>query len=138
MSVQAYIYFHGNCKEAVKFYSDVFKTNEPKILLYGDVPGPSDFEQDEATKQLVLHTNLMISGSMVMFSDVPPGVPYTIGNNISLTVVSKEDNELREAYDKLKEGGTVLMELQETFWSKCYASVIDKYGINWQLSLEAE
>jgi PhnB protein len=30
----------------------------------------------------------------------------------------------------MKEGGKVIMELQETFWSKCYSAVTDKYGIN--------
>jgi PhnB protein len=85
-----------------------------------------------------MHTFLIISDSMVMFSDVPPGMPFTQGNNISLTVVSKDENVIRSAYEKLKEGGTVLMELQQTFWSKCYASVTDKFGIIWQLSLESE
>lgn len=26
------------------------------------------------------------------------------------------------------------MELQETYWSKCYGSLKDKFGIAWQLS----
>ncbi len=138
MSVQAYINFNGNCREAVEFYARVFQTDEPQFMLYGDIHEAADFEQDEAAKKLVMHTNLVISGSKVMFSDVPPGVPFTLGNNISLTIVSKEESEIRSAYEKLKENGTVIMELQETFWSKCYANVADKYGINWQLSLEEE
>lgn len=138
MPVQAYINFNGDCKEAVGFYAKVFKTKEPQFMLYGDVHEESDFAQDEAAKKLVMHTNLIISGSKVMFSDVPPGMPFIPGNNISLTVVSKDKEEIRSAYDLLKEGGTVNMELQETFWSKCYANVTDKFGINWQLSLESE
>jgi PhnB protein len=30
------------------------------------------------------------------------------------------------------------MELQETFWSKCYGSLKDKFGIEWQLSYDNE
>ena len=138
MAVQAYINFDGNCKEAVEFYSRVFNTEAPQFMLYGDFHEESDFDQDEAAKQLVMHTNLTISGSTVMFSDVPPGMPLIKGNNISLTVVSRDENEIRSAYEKLKDGGSVIMELQETFWSKCYANVTDKFGIAWQLSLEAE
>ncbi len=37
MSVQAYINFNGNCKEAVEYYADVFKTNEPKFMFFGDI-----------------------------------------------------------------------------------------------------
>lgn len=137
MPVQAYINFNGNCKEAVEYYAKVFDTNDPRFMLFGDIHDDSDFGQDEAVKKLVMHTNLIISGSMVMFSDVPPGMPFKQGNNISLTIVTKEEDELRAAYEGLREGGIVNMELQETFWSKCYAMVTDRYGINWQLSLES-
>ncbi len=138
MSVQAYINFSGNCREAVEFYAETFHTDKPQFMLFGDVQDTSGFGQEEATKDLVLHTYLMISGSKVMFSDVPPGMPFLQGNNISLTVVSSDENEVRSNYEKLKEGGTVNMELQQTFWSKCYGNLTDKFGINWQLSLDSE
>ena len=34
----------------------------------------------------------------------------------------------------MKEGSSVEMDLQETFWSKCYGSLTDKFGIIWQFS----
>ena len=70
-----------------------------------------------------MHTRLNISGSNVMFSDVFPGMPFIAGNNISLAVVSKDMDEIKSLFNKLKEGGTVGMELQETFWSKCYGQI---------------
>jgi len=73
-----------------------------------------------------------------MFSDTFPGTPYTVGDNISLAVVGKDVDELKSAFGKLKEGGNVTMELQETFWSKCYGQVQDKFGIQWQFSHDAE
>ena len=71
-----------------------------------------------------------------MFSDVFPGSPFVQGNNISLAVVSKDIEEIKSVFSRLKEGGTVGMDLQETFWSKCYGSLTDKFGIDWQLSQE--
>ena len=59
------------------------------------------------------------------------------GNNVSLAVVSTDKNEVVSLYNALKEGGTVGMELQETFWSKAYGSLRDKYGIEWQFSLDS-
>jgi PhnB protein len=61
-----------------------------------------------------------------------------MGNNVSLTVVSSDLAEVQRLYDRLKEGGSVEMELQETFWSKAYASVTDRFGIPWQLDLDSE
>lgn len=134
MAIHPYINFQGNARAAVEYYADVFSTDSPKFMLYGDMPPDPGFPMDDATKNMVMHTSLMISGSMVMFSDMPPGMPFTAGNNISLTVVSTDVDEIKKLYDRLKDGGEVQMELQETFWSKCYGFVTDKYGIGWQLS----
>ncbi|NLP41602.1 MAG: hypothetical protein GX348_05280 [Veillonellaceae bacterium] len=73
-----------------------------------------------------------------MFSDVCPGMPFIAGNNISLTISSTNTGEIRSAFNKLKEGGSVEMDLQETFWSKLYGYLVDKCGIYWQFSYRRE
>jgi len=132
MSVEAYINFNGNCREAVEFYSGVFETGKPEIMYFKDAPKDMDFPLTEGTKDLVLHTSLDIEGSTVMFSDVPPGMPFTPGNNISLVIVTTDTDKIRSIFNKLKVDGTVGMDLQETFWSKLYGFVTDKFGVGWQ------
>jgi PhnB protein len=134
MAIDVYINFNGNCREAVAFYAQVFGLEEPQIMTFGDVPPNPDFPITEATKNLVLHTNLKIHGSTIMFSDVPPGMPFVVGNNVTLVISSQSLEDIQSIFHKLEEGGSVEMELQETFWSKCYGFVIDKFGIGWQLS----
>jgi PhnB protein len=138
MAVNAYLNFNGNCREAVEFYAEVFGTEKPEIMTFGDPPPSSEYPLPEEAKNLVMHTRLNITGSNVMFSDVFPGMPFTVGNNISLAIISKNLDELQSYFSKLKEGGTVGMELQETFWSKCYGSVTDKFGIVWQFNYGSE
>ncbi|MEK3935617.1 VOC family protein [Sporosarcina sp. FSL W7-1349] len=138
MAVNVYLIFNGNCREAIEFYADVFGTEEPQIMTFGDSPPNPEYPLPEEAKDLVMHSRLEISGTIVMFSDTFPGTPYTVGDNISLAVVGKDVDELKSAFGKLKEGGTVTMELQETFWSKCYGQVQDKFGILWQFSHDAE
>lgn len=58
-------------------------------------------------------------------------MPFVAGNNISLAIVNKDLDKINTYFNQLKEGGTVVMELQETFWSKCYGSLKDKFGIEW-------
>ena len=89
----------------------------------------------DETKKRVMHTFLVIGGSQVMFSDVPEGMPLTVGDNISLVVGFKDREDLKNVFEKLRVGGAVRMELQETFWTKCYGYVVDKFGVGWQLSL---
>ncbi|WP_203247201.1 VOC family protein [Sporosarcina beigongshangi] len=137
MAVDVYFNFNGNCREAVMFYAEVFETEAPKIMTFGEGPPNPEYPLPEEAKNLVMHTRLNISGSNVMFSDIFPGSPFTLGNNITLAVVSKDENEIKSVFSKLKEGGKVNLELQETFFSKCYGQITDKFGIEWQLSLDS-
>jgi len=138
MAVETYINFNGNCREAVEFYTVVFGTEKPKIMLFGDMPSNDGFPLTEETKNLVMHTEIKVKGSTIMFSDVPPDMPFIAGNNISLVLRSGDIDELKSIFNQLKEAGNVMMDLQETFWSKCYGFVIDKFGIGWQLSYDNE
>lgn len=138
MSVGIYINFKGNCREAVEFYAKVFKTHEPKFMTFGDVPPNPEFPHSEETKNLILHTQLEINGTTIMFSDVPPGLPFIAGNNITLVITSKKIDEIKSLFEQLKEGAHIDMDLQETFWSKCYGNLRDKYGIGWQLSYSGD
>jgi len=134
MAVQVYINFNGNCREAVEFYAEVFVTEKPEIMTYGETPPEPGFVMSEKAKELVMHTRLNICGSTVMFSDVLPGMPYVAGSNINLTILSPSMEEVKSVFNSLSEGGSVHIDLQETFWSKCYGSLTDKFGITWQFS----
>lgn len=134
MALQLFINFDGNCREAVGFYAKVFKTEAPKFMTYGEAPPDPEMVLDETEKKLIMYTDLNILGTTVMFCDNPPGMPYVQGNNISLTVVTKDADEIKRLFRELLAGGEVEMELQETFWSNLYGMVTDKFGIGWQFS----
>jgi PhnB protein len=138
MSVDVYLTFNGNAREAAEFYAQVFGTEKPKIMTFAEAPQNPDYPLPETAKNLVMHTMLSISGSRVMFSDTFPGSDFILGNNISLAFISKDLDEIQSTFNKLKEGGKVSMELEETFWSKCYGQLTDRFGINWMVSHESD
>lgn len=45
------------------------------------------------------------------------------------------EEAVQRAFDVLREGGVVIHEIQELPWSKCNATVIDKYGVCWWISI---
>jgi PhnB protein len=70
-----------------------------------------------------------------MLSDIPvPDMPYVVGSNINLVINNENMDELKSTFNNLKEDGTVIMDLQKTFWSTCYGMVTDKFGITWHLN----
>jgi PhnB protein len=135
MSISAYLYFNGNCREALEFYAEAFQTEKAKILTYGDIPGGGGTQMPGQMKKLVLHAAMRISGDEVRFSDASPDMPVKAGSNVSILVNLETPDMVVAVFDRLKKGGEVVMEVQETFFSPCYAYVIDRFGVSWQLNV---
>jgi len=62
------------------------------------------------------------------------GPAYKPNPSISFYVICETIIEIETAWNKLKEGGNVLMPLDKYDWSEKYGWVQDKFGISWQLA----
>jgi len=133
MPIIAYLNFNGMTEEAVHFYHQVFGTGTPQIQYFRDMPG---HESDSQLENRVLHARLTVHGTPLYFSDSMPQNPVSHGDGITLAIVSDDAELLTSEYNKLAEGGRILMPLQDTFWSKAYGIVEDRYGIQWQINHE--
>lgn len=135
-----YFIFDGNAAEAMDFYAEVFDAKILDVMRFRDLPedpGQPDQTVPEAAEDLIMNGTIQLpNGVHLMFSDNYPGMPFTIGNQIT-TMVSFDDPEhTRRVFNRLKEGGAVAMELQTTFWSPLYGNVTDKFGNQWQVDTE--
>lgn len=138
MPVSPYLFFNGDCRQAVEFYADVFGTERPEIMRFGDAPAEPGMEPPEEMRDLIMYASLTIHGTTVMLSDAMPNSPVEKGKNIGLVVVTSDLEKLQAEFAKLGESGKVYMDLGETFWSPVYGVVTDKFGVDWQFSYEAE
>ena len=136
MPADPFIFFNGNCREAVEYYAEVFETDSPEIETFEENLEDIEIDLSEADTRRVMYTSLEIEGSVVMFSDAIEDDPVTFGTNMSLVITSDSIDKIRKYFQRLEEDGQVLMPLKETFWSKCFGAVIDKFGILWQFNLE--
>lgn len=136
--IEIYLNFDGNCREVVEFYAQVFNTELQPVMTFGDAPDNPEFPLDEEAKHRVMHTFLMIGNNRVMFSDIDKGAPFVQGNNFSIAYTGETETEIRNIFSQLSGGGEVLVDLQETFFSKLYGMVRDKFGITWQLLVRTE
>ena len=134
MKICPYVAFGGNCAEAVEHYEKVFGV-KAEVMRYKDAPPESGYQTTKETENFVMHAQLEINNAAIMFSDVPPENPVKVGDNIAVMVEFDDADKLEAAFNALKSGGQAHMELQETFWSKRFGSVTDKFGIGWNLTL---
>ncbi|WP_251517174.1 MULTISPECIES: VOC family protein [Staphylococcus] len=129
-TVTPYLFFKGNCKEAVEFYSEVFEGKVSEMKTYGEVDEKSVDNPDR-----IIHARLEVDDQVFMCSDVPDE-DLNVRDNRNVYLVLEFDSEeaIKDVYEKLKADGDVQMELADMFWGAKYAKLIDKYNIGWDLN----
>ena len=135
MKVNPYVSFSGNCAEALAFYEKAFNVTA-EIIRYKDAPPDNGYEVAAGNENLVMHAQFSLGNDALMFCDTPPEYPVAIGDNVAISVGFDDIDTAKKVFAELAEGGEVGMELQETFWSKCFGSLTDKFGINWQITID--
>lgn len=125
------IHFKDNCLEAIEFYEKVFEVSDKQIYFRNEAPDNSGIVKSEKTKNLVMHSGMNICGTYVNMCDTSGEV--ISGNQVILNVYMPSDEDVINAYQKLKEGGEIIVEAGPQFFSPMYASVKDRFGVQWQL-----
>ncbi|MDT2012092.1 VOC family protein [Carnobacterium divergens] len=135
MPLNIYLNFKNQARDAIELYEKVFSVKCQDIMTYGEVEMEGAPLMDEATKKLIMNASIEMEGTKVMFADVPDFMEYKPGDNITLVIDTSDETQLTTQFNQLAEGGKITMPLTETFWSKKYGQVIDKFGIGWQFNL---
>jgi predicted 3-demethylubiquinone-9 3-methyltransferase (glyoxalase superfamily) len=131
------LWFDGNAKEAVDFYMSAFANSKVVDTLYYPTEGLADFQKEFAGKELTIDFEL--TGHR--FTAINAGPDFSFNPSVSFMVnfdPSQDDQareHLDELWNKLIDGGSALMELDEYPYSKRYGWVKDRYGLTWQLIL---
>jgi PhnB protein len=126
-----YLGFRDNARQAMDFYHSVF----------GGELVRSTFEEyqaseDPAEKDKIMHSTLTTeNGLVLMAADTPNTMEYTSGTNISVSLSGDDDAELRGYWEKLSEGGTVGMPLEQAPWGDSFGMCTDKFGVTWLVNI---
>jgi PhnB protein len=134
MVVQSYLFFNGNCEEAVNFYKKALGARVDFTMRYKEAPEPPPPGKVPANwGDKIMHTSFWIGESMVMASDGCDTGPGFAGFSLSLT--TKDEAEAKKAFNALSDDGKIFMPLDKTFWSPCFGLLTDKFGVQWMVSV---
>ena len=133
MQLEMFINFNGNCREAAEFYAKVFKSTVNNLMTYGEAPPDPNYPLNEADRDRIMYAGIPVGGMVLMFMDAPADHPLTMGDSITPTISTCNKDEVTELFNELKEGGEVIMELGQAFFSELYGMVKDKFGVIWQI-----
>jgi len=134
MKISPYLYFNGNAAEAIALYERAFG-GKAIVMRYRDVGSyDKSYTVPKGTEDYVMHANMNLGSEMIMCCDTPEKT--NAGDCVQLLVMLESTERVKAIFATLKEGGIVVMEPQKTFWSECFCSVKDKFGVCWLLSYE--
>ncbi|WP_238881662.1 VOC family protein [Clostridium sp. YIM B02551] len=128
MKITPRIVMKGNSKEAIEFYSEAFGATTDYLITYGSVGAGSPEQKD-----LIMNAQVDIKGTKIHIADHNPA-QVTNGNQISFTVELSNPEEVKETFNKMKDGSKIIMEPIATFFSPCHCGLIDKFGVMWQIN----
>ena len=125
-----YITFNGTARAALEFYEQVFG-GTLALNTFGEIGG---MEGPDAEK--IMHGMLETpNGFTLMGADNPPGEEFRPGNNISVSLSGDDDEELRDYFAKLSDGGTIAVPLEKQMWGDEFGMVVDRFGISWMVNI---
>jgi len=133
MQVQSYLFFNGQCEEALEFYKGAIGAKVEMLMRFKDNPdAPQPGMCPPGFDAKVMHAELRIGDTVVMASDgMTPGKPEFKG--FSLTVTAKDEAEADRLFGALGKGGQVQMPMGKTFFSPRFGAVADRYGVSWMV-----
>lgn len=134
MLVQPYLFFDGNCEEAIGFYRDALGGELEALMRYHENPEtpPPECAPPAGWEDKVMHACLRIGELRLMASD-DASRQSTRFEGFSLALTVPDEAAADRAFAALVEGGQVLMPLDRTFWSPRFGMLVDRFGVGWMV-----
>lgn len=134
MEPTIYLFFNGNCLEAMTHYATVLGGEVRDVFRNGDAPDAES--RMPGGDELVMNLSMTLGRATVMASDAP-GAWYETPRGFRVAIAAASRAEFDRIYDALgKDASAVQMPPGETFWAERFTMFTDRYGTPWMLSFD--
>lgn len=131
MEPTIYLYFNGNCLEAMTFYAETLGGEITGVFKNSDAPDPQS--RMPGGDDLVMNMAMKLGSATVMASDAP-GEWYTKPQGFNISLAANSIEEAERIFAALSKDGDVRMALEETFWAERFAMFSDRFGTPWMIN----
>jgi PhnB protein len=132
MEPTIYLFFKGNCLEAMTHYANTLHGEIGDVFRNADAPDAEN--RMPGADDLVLNMTLKLGAATVMASDAPDGM-YSKPQGFAVSIAPQSRAEFDRIFGALaKDAQSVMMPPGETFWAERFAMFTDRFGTPWMLS----
>ena len=133
-NVYAYLYFNGNCREAMTFYQQCLG-GELELDVIKDSPAAAQLPPE--VQDQIMHAGLRNGNLVLMASDMCGQGEVAMGGPVVLCYSASDEEDARRCFAKLSAGGKVTEPLGKQFFG-LYGSLTDKYGLKWMVHCDIQ
>ena len=129
-----YLNFRDDAREAMSFYQSVLGGNLT-VSTFAEFHA----SQDPAEQDKVMHSQLETpDGFVLMAADTPSGMEFQGQAGVAVSLSGDDEDKLRGWWDRLSEGGTVVMPFEKAPWGATFGMCVDRFGTNWMVNAGGE
>ncbi len=134
MEPTIYLFFEGNCLEAMTRYAEVLGGEVVQVFRNADAPDAAS--RMPGGDDLVMNMSIRLGHATVMASDAP-GEMYRKPQGFRVSIAPGSLAEFDRIQEALaRDASAVEMAPGETFWAERFAMFTDRYGTPWMLNYE--
>ena len=130
ITLNPYLSFKDQAREAMEFYKSIFG-GELTLNTFKDYQASQDPSEDDK----IMHSLLQADNLVLMAADTPHRLEFQPGNNFGLSLSGDDEDRLRQYFNKLSEGGQVIMPLEAAAWGDVFGMCQDKFNIRWLVNV---
>ncbi len=135
--VQPYLFFAGRCDEALELYRTALGIEVDMLMRFSESPEPMPLGVlQPGFEKKVMHAAFRVGESTIMASDGCDDKAKFSGFSLAASV--KDEAEAQRVFGALSAGGSVQMPLGKTFWSPCFGTLTDRFGVGWMVMVPGE
>ena len=132
MELTIYLFFKGNCLEAMTYYAETLRGEIGNVFRNADAPNAES--RMPGGDHLVMNMTMRLGGATVMASDAPDAM-YSKPQGFAVSIAAPSRGEFDRIFEALaKEAQSVTMPPGETFWAERFAMFTDRFGTPWMLN----
>lgn len=131
LQVGPYINFQGRAREAMEFYHQALGGT-----LDLQTMGEQGVARPAGPGDRIAQARLEADGVLILGSDGHPSYPPTVGDNLAIALSGTDTDRLTTVFNALAEGGTIKGPLAEQPGGARVGYLLDRFGINWIVTIE--
>lgn len=137
MALLPYLYFNGNCEEALTFYARCLGGGVRMLEVHRFAGSPMAAEAPEGWGEKIMHASLGSEGQpLLLASDGTPGRSGEAPRGFSLAFGAASAEEAERVFAALADGGRIDMPMAQTFFAVRFGMLTDRYGIAWMVNCD--